>query len=160
MKTTKIGSMGWLVAAVMSVMCLPLLGGCQGTGALIPPKDPDLKKTAAQFAADAAKRTYPAEAPRGGDAQAQASVDHGVFNRIEMLNLSDDNWTDLEVWVNGTWVFHVSNWPAHSLKKVNFATLFDRDGKPFPMDNKSVRVNKIEILREGKVYDVPMKLAD
>src|SRR3954466_760254 len=70
---------GWV--SVVSIVCLSLLAGCQGRGALIPPPDPDLKKTAAEFAADSAKRTYPADAPRGGDAQALASVDYGVFNR-------------------------------------------------------------------------------
>src|SRR5687768_10053101 len=71
--------------SVVSVVCLSLLAGCQGTGSLIPPSDPDLKKTATEFAADSAKRSYPASAERGGDAQALASVDYGMFNRVEMM---------------------------------------------------------------------------
>ena len=148
------------VVSVASVVCLSLLAGCQGTGALIPASDPDLRKTAAQFAADSAKRSYPAEAPRGGDVQALASVDYGVFNRVEMMNLSDEPMDELEVWINEKYVFHATKWPARSLKKVNFATLYDRDGKPFPMDNKKVRISKIEVFKDGKLYNVPMKLAE
>jgi hypothetical protein len=148
------------VASVVSVVCLSLMAGCQGRGALIPPSDPDLRKTAAEFAADSAKRQYPSNAPRGGDLQALASVDYGVFNRIEMMNLSGEEMDDFEVWINEKYAFHATKWPAKTLKKINFATLYDRDGKPFPMDNQKVRITKIEVLKDGKVYNVPTKLAE
>jgi hypothetical protein len=145
---------------VLSVVCLSVAAGCQGRGALIPPSDPDLKKTAAQFAADSAKRSYPASAPRGGELQAMASIDYGVFNRVEIMNLSDEAYDDVEIWMNEKYVFHASKWPAHSLKKVNFATLYDRDGEPFPMDNRKARISKIEVLKDGKLFNVPSKLAE
>jgi len=147
---------------VLSVVCLSVVvsGGCQGRGALIPPSDPDLKKTAAQFAADSAKRQYPASAERGGELQAMASIDYGVFNRVEIMNLSDEDYDDVEIWMNEKYVFHASRWPAHSLKKVNFATLYDRDGEPFPMDNRKARISKIEVLKDGKLFNVPSKLAE
>ena len=148
------------LSSVLSVVCLSLLVGCQGRGALIPPSDPDLKKTAAEFAADSAKRTYPSSAERGGDLQALASVDYGVFNRIEMMNLSGEEMDDLEVWINEKYAFHATKWPAKSLKKINFATLYDRDGKPFPIDNQKMRISKIEVLKDGKLFNVPMKLAE
>ena len=150
---------GWSLSAV-SVVCLSLLVGCQGRGALIPPSDPDLKKTAAEFAADSAKHSYPENAPRGGDLQALASIDYGVFNRIEIMNLSDEDLPDLEVWANEKYYFHVTKWPKRSLKKINFATLYDRDGRPFPMDNNKRRISKIEVLKDGKLYNVPTKLAE
>jgi hypothetical protein len=134
--------------------------GCAGRPALIPVSDPDLKKTSAEFAADAAKRSYKPEAARGGDAQAQAEVNHGMFNRIEAINLSEENWNNVELWVNGQYVVHLANWPAKQLKKVNFQMLFDNNGKSFPIDNKTVRVQKIEVERDGKFYNVPMVLAD
>ena len=146
--------------SVASVVCLSLLTGCQGRGALIPPSDPDLKKTAAEFAADSAKRSYPASAPRGGDLQALASVDYGVFNRVEMMNLSDEEINDVEVWMNEKYVFHATKWGPRSLKKINFATLYDRDGRPFPFDNRKTRISKIEVFRDGKLFNVPTKLAE
>ena len=156
------GSKHRLVGGLLgvSVVGLSLLVGCQGRGALIPPSDPDLKKTAAEFAADSAKRTYPSSAERGGDLQALASIDYGVFNRIEMMNLSGEEIDDIEVWINEKYVFHATKWPARTLKKINFATLYDRDGRPFPIDNQKVRISKIEALKDGKLYNVPMKLAE
>lgn len=142
------------------LLSIALFAGCSGRTALIPVSDPDLKKTPAEFAADAAKRTYPANAPRGGDAQAQASVDHGAFNRIEAINLGGEDWNSLELWVNEKYVVYLATWPSKQLKKVNFQMLYDNTGNYFPIDNKGVQVSKIEILRDGKLYNVPMKMAD
>jgi hypothetical protein len=134
--------------------------GCEGRPALIPVSDPDLKRTSAQFAADAAKRTYPNNAPRGGDAEAMADVDYGIRNRIQLENLSSDNWDGVELWVNEKYVVYLPQWPAKGLKKVNFAMLYDRDGQSFPTNNKTTHVDKIEMLRNGKLYNVPKRLAD
>jgi len=38
--------------------------------------------------------------------------------------------------------------------------LYDRDGGSFPIDNKTIRVEKIEIFKDGKLQNVPTKLAD
>jgi hypothetical protein len=139
---------------------LLIWAGCESAPAWIPVSDPDLKRTNAQFAADAAKRTYPAAAPRGGDAPVMADVDHGLRKRIQLENLSDENWDNMELWVNEKYVVSLAHWPSKALKKVNFAMLFDRDGKPFPSTTKEAKVEKIELLRDGKIYTVAMKLAD
>jgi hypothetical protein len=149
-----------LTLSAAIVVCLGLFVGCSGRTALIPVSDPDLKKTSSEFAADAAKRTYPANVPNGGKAEALADVDYGVFNRMQISNLSDEVWSDMELWVNEKYVVALNNWPGKTLKKVNFAMLYDRDGKMFPTNNKDVRVQKIELLRGGKMYTVPSKLAD
>lgn len=139
---------------------LMAFAGCEMSSAIIPVSDPDLKRTNAQFAADAAKRNYPATAPRGGDAEAMADVDHGIRNRIQLENLSADTWEDVEIWVNEKYVCHLATWPSKTLKKVNFAMLYDRDGHTFPINNKDVRVEKLEMLRGGKLYNMPKRLAD
>jgi hypothetical protein len=156
-KDRVVGGMVW------SVVCLSVAaagGGCQGRGYIIPPSDPDLRKTSAELAADSAKRQYPAGAPRGGELAAMADIDYGIYNRVEIMNLSDEDYNDVEIWMNEKYVFHASKWPAHTLKKVNFATLYDRDGQPFPMDNRKTRINKIEVLKDGKLFSVPSKLAE
>jgi hypothetical protein len=142
------------------VVCLAVFTGCAGRPSLLPNSDPALRKTSAEFAADGAKRQYPATAPRGGDAQSQASVDHGVADRIEISNLSDTDWNDVELWVNEKYVVHLPTWPAKRMQQVNFQMLYDRDGKSFPTDNKKYRVEKIEIFRDGKLYTVPKRLAE
>lgn len=149
----------FLLLGVLSCSLLILMG-CEGRPALIPVSDPDLKRTSAQFAADAAKRTYPANAPHGGDAEAMADVDHGIRNRIQLENLSSDNWDGVELWVNEKYVVYLPQWPSKGLKKVNFAMLYDRDGQSFPTSYKTTHVDKIEMLRNGKLYNVPKRLAD
>jgi hypothetical protein len=149
-------TLGLLAVVTVGLLC----GGCAGRTSMIPNSDKELRKPSVAFAADAAKRSYPAAAPRGGDAQAQASVDHGLFNRIEVSNLSDGPWTNVEFWVNDKYVVFVPNWQPKEMKHIDFPMLYDRDGGSFPVDNKSIRVEKIEILRDGKLYGVPAKLAD
>lgn len=157
-----------MISAIVrgSASALAVLGvavavaGCAGRPSLLPNPDKELRKTSVQFAADAAKRQYPATAPRGGDAQAQASVDYGIGDKIEAVNLSDETWTNVEVWVNEKYVVVVPNWAPRQLKVLHFQMLFDRDGGSFPVDNKNIRIDKIEVVRDGKVYNVPKKLAD
>jgi hypothetical protein len=145
---------------MMWVMAVGVVAGCSGRTSLFPNSDKNLRKTPAEFAADAAKRTYPASAPRGGDAQAQAAIDHGVLNRIDVSNLSDETWNNVELWVNEKYVVVIPEWPGKRLEQINFQMLFDRDGKAFPIDNKNIRANKVEIFRNGKLYNVPSRLAD
>jgi len=121
------------------------LGSSEGRPA--PAASNDLRKTSVAFAADAAKRSYPETAPRGAEAQAQASVDHGLANRVEVINLSDENWSNVELWVNGKYVVFIPNWPSRRMEQVNFQMLYDRDGGSFPVDNKNIRVDRIEIFK-------------
>jgi hypothetical protein len=150
---------GWL-GSVIGVLVICGLAGCAGRPSLLPNRDKDLRKTSVAFAADAAKRSYPESAPRGAEAQAQASVDHGLANRIEVINLSDENWTNVELWVNGKYVVFIPNWPSRRMEQVNFQMLYDREGGSFPVDNKNVRVATIEIFVDGKLHAVPARLVD
>jgi hypothetical protein len=157
---------GWLIGRTVIVAALLVmffvLTGCAGRPALIPVSDPALKKTSAQFAADAAKRSYPATAPRGGEAEARAEVDHGVLNRLKLANLSDQDWADVDLWINHKYVVHLGNWPHGQLKKVNFQMLYNDNGQSFPISNdaKGQKVESVELSREGKVFEVPVTLAD
>ena len=158
MKVQNVG-FRFLVLMVLSGGLL-VWAGCEGRPSLIPVSDPDLKRTSAQFAADAAKRTYPVSAPHGGDAEAMADVDHGISKRIQLENLSSESWSGVELWVNEKYVVSLPQWPSKTLKKVNFAMLYDRDGQSFPTTNKNVHVDKLELLMNGKLYNVPKRLAD
>src|SRR3954471_21023395 len=74
--------MAWSTAAAgLGLFCMAalisVLGGCQGTVSLFPNADPALRKTPAEFAADAAKRQpFKADAPRGGEAAGRAEVNY------------------------------------------------------------------------------------
>jgi hypothetical protein len=127
---------------------------------LLPNPDPALNKTSAQFAADAAKRhPYKPDVPRGGEAVARAQVGYWI-NRLEVINLSDQDWKDVEVWVNQKYVVFLPKMEKKLLKRLPFEMLFDEAGAYFPKDNNKVMMNKVELYKDGKMYDLPLQLAD
>ncbi len=134
--------------------------GCAGRPALIPNPDKNLRKTSAEFAADAAKRhPFKADLPSGGDAEARAQVGYSL-NRLEVVNLSKDSWSDVEIWANRSYVVHLPVMEPNKLKIINFEMLFNDKGHTFPTDNKKVLVNQVEMVRDGKVYNVKVQQAD
>ena len=141
-----------------AIMLVLAAGGCSGRPSLIPNSDKSLDKTAAQFAADAAKRKYPADAPRGGESIGRAQVGY-TMNTIEIANLSDEDWNDIEIWVNGQYVVAVTKIEPHKSRTINFQMLYNDKGEHFPLDNSKILVQKLEVLKDGKVYDIPVHVA-
>ena len=132
--------------------------GCKARPSLVPNSDPMLRKTNEQFAADAKKRhPYPADAPRGGEAVARAQVGYDR-NKIELANFSNEDWKDVDVWVNGGYVVHLPRVEKGRLKTIHFAMLYDAKGKAFPTNGTLVK--KVEVLRDGTIYDVRVQLAE
>ena len=146
-----------LISAVISSA---ILVGCADKPTMLPPSDKNLRKTNAQFAADAAKRfPYKAEAPQGGEAVARAEVDY-TLHELSIVNLSKENWTNVEVWVNKNYVIFLPVMESNQLKKVSFGMLFDDKGNALPAGNLKTMITKVEILRDGKMYEVKTKLGD
>ena len=146
--------------SILLLVAAAVLAGCSGRPSLIPNPDKSLRKTSAQFAADAAKRhPYNKDAPRGGEAVARAQVGY-TLNQLDVVNLSQEPWNDVEVWVNQNYVVFLPVMEPNKLKSLNFQMLFDDQGNSFPIDNKKVLINKVEVLHDGKMYDVPVKLGD
>jgi hypothetical protein len=147
---------------MMLVLGAALVGGCNGTPQLLPNADPNLRKDSVEFAADAAKRTYKADAPRGGEIAGRAQV--GSWSDVlEVANLSDTDWEDVEIWVNKKYVLHVPKLEKSSSGKLVHATfymLFDDSGHHFPTDNRKTRIEKVEIFKDGKMYDIKLQTAD
>jgi hypothetical protein len=137
-----------------------LLVGCQGRPTLFPNPDPTLRKTSTQLAADAARRfPYKAEAPHETAVNARAQVAYSL-NRLEVVNFSGEEWTDVEVWVNRKYVCHVPKMEDRKLKEVHFPMLYDETGAYFPFDNKQTRVETVELFRDGTVYSLTVKPTD
>jgi hypothetical protein len=138
-----------------------LAAGCESP-TIIPNPDPQLRKTSAQLAADSAKRfPYKASAPRGQGLTARAEVNYNLNLRtLSLVNLSKQDLNEVEVWVNQQYVIYVPQWKDHELKRLDFKMIFDDSGNYFPTDNSAVRVNKVEVLVAGNMYDVPLRLAD
>lgn len=135
--------------------------GCsKAPPALLPNKDKSLRKSATAFAADAKERhPYNADAPRGGQAVARAQVGY-TANQLEVVNLSEETWNDVEIWVNGQYVVFVPRMKPRDLKVLNFRMLYDNRGRTFPLNNSSVRVQRVEAYRDGTMYEIPVSLAD
>ena len=148
------------VAAASAAAAIALAVGCSGRPALIPNPDPNLRKASAQFAADAAVRhPYKAEAPKGGEAVARSQVGYSL-DRLDLVNLSQEPWTDVEIWVNQKYVVHLPKVEPNTLKIIQFQMLFDAKGNYFPTNNNKVLVSKVEVLKDGKMFDVPVRLGD
>jgi len=152
------------VALMMSMVAV--LAGCAGRAELIPNKDPALRKTSAEFAADAAKRhPYKASAPRGGQASARAQVGY-VVDRLDIANNSDQAWTNVEIWMNGEYVVFLPVLEAKILKEISFNSFYNDKGQSFPIGNgklfnrEPVIVKKVELFRDGMLYDVPVQSAE
>ncbi len=154
-------TLNWSIfTACLFALALGMGAGCSGRPSLVPNSDKSLRKSSAQFSADAAKRhPYNADAPRAGQAVARAQVGY-TMNQLEIVNLSDQTWTDVEVWVNGKYVVSVPAMKPNELKVLNFQMLFNEKGDYFPVNNKTVRVNRVEVLRDGQMWDVSVALAD
>jgi hypothetical protein len=156
------GTMTNLRASLVLIGCGLLLAGCAGRAQLWPNSDPALRRTSTQFAADAAKRfPYKADAPRGGTAIGRAQVGY-TLNKIEILNNSDQDWNDVEVWINKAYVVHLPVLKARADKvtTIPFQAIFNDQGQSFPTDNSKILVNKVEVYYGGKMYDVPSQMAD
>ena len=158
-------ALNWSIFIVcLFVLALALAaGGCNKTPpALYPNPDKSLRKSAGAFQRDAASRQpYKADAPKAGDAVARAQVGYSS-NQIEIANLSDQTWDNVEVWVNERWVVYVPQMKPRDLKILTFRMMYDEKSQPFPMfnDNNAKRVEKVEVLHDGQMYNVPVALAD
>lgn len=134
--------------------------GCSSRPTLFGSSDPALQRSHTEFAADAAKRfPYPSDAPNAGRAVGRAQVGYSL-NRLEVVNLSDQPWTDIEIWVNRSYVVHLPKMEPHELKRLRFQIIFNESGQHFPLNNHQVLVDRVEIYQNGKLYDVPVQMAD
>lgn len=135
--------------------------GCSGRVSLLPNSDKSLNRTPAQFASSAAKRTYHLDLPDGGAAAARAQVAYDT-NTVQILNDSQEDWTDVEIWVNRKYVVHVPRIEAgrKRVKSITFRMMYDDQGNPFPADNRRQMIDSLEMVRNGQKYTIPLVLAD
>jgi hypothetical protein len=152
------------LATVLPLALLALgsgLLGCSGRVSLLPNSDKSLNRTPAQFASSAAKRTYQLDLPDGGTAAARAQVAYDT-NTVQILNDSEEDWTDVEIWVNRKYVVHVPRIEAgrKRVKSITFRMMYDDQGNPFPADNRRQMIDSLEMVREGMKYTIPLVLAD
>jgi hypothetical protein len=143
-------------AAAVGMVGMALAMGCSSDGAPSPFPNPDplLRKSSAELAADAAKRTYESDSQRGGVAPARAQYEL-MSRRLDIVNLSDNDWADVEVWINKDYVIDVPKMAKNDDKKLDFEMFYDRDGHHFRTENGANPIKNVEIYEDGKMYSVP-----
>src|SRR5262249_19656533 len=125
---------------------------------LLPNSDKALDKASTEFAADAARRfPYKIDAPRAGEAEARAQVGY-MSDVIEIENLSNEDWENVEMWVNQQYVIFLPKRENHKLNKMT--SQMTNTGAENYLPIHSYHVDKIELYRDGKMYDVKLQLAD
>lgn len=141
----------WCIAAVVAAA----LVGCAN-----PDKSLRMKDT--ERAADAAKRgPFSTTRPVGAEAEAPARAEVGYgLKRLSIVNLSNEDWTNVEVWVNRQYVCFVPNMEKGVLKRIDFTMLFNDKGQHFPRNNATIRIEQVDIVKDGKVYPVKTQLSE
>jgi hypothetical protein len=150
-----------LTVLFFALITTTTLVGCAGRVSIMPNSDPTLRRTPSQFAAEAAKKTYRTDLADGGTAEARAQVAYDV-DQIQILNLSSEDWSDVELWVNHKYVVHVPRLEAgkKKVKTLTFLMLYDDQGNPFPRNNMKQRIDSLEMVKGEKKYQIPLVLAD
>ncbi len=154
-------SLGRSVAA-FGVLTLLGVWGCTDRPTIFDNPDPNLRLSSSELRGDALARfPYKEEAPKVREIQARAQVAYPI-NRMEVVNFSPSDWEDVEVWVNHKFVCHVPKMQRGQLKEIHFPMLFDEKGNSFPMNSNKgqMLVKSVEILRDGKMYQLTVEAAD
>ena len=154
------GWIGWIVAVNVC-----LLGGCDSRVSFLTNSNPSLRKSPADFATDAANRhPFKEDVASGGEAKGRAMVDYGS-DTLEIVNLSDEDWNNVEIWVNRKFVVFIPQIGKNAPKTttLSFQMLYDGAGNSFPTNNmleETNRIHQLEMLRDGKLYTLKTQLAD
>ena len=149
-------------AASFAVLALASLTGCADRPTIFDNPDPNLRLSSSELRGDALARfPYKQDAPKAREGGARAQVAYPL-NRMEVVNFSEKDWEDVEVWVNKKYVCHVPKMQSRQLKEIHFPMLFDEKGNSFPMNSNQGKmlVRSVEILRDGKMYQVKVEAAD
>jgi hypothetical protein len=151
-----------MVKAGMVAVGLIVAGGCMDRPTIFDNPDPNLRLSTSELRGDALDRfPYKAEAPKEREIKARAQVGY-MYNRLEVVNFSESNWENVEVWVNRKYVCHVPKMESRKLKEIHFPMLFDEKGKSFPMNSNKGKelVRSVEVYRDGKMYQLAVEAVD
>ncbi len=83
-----------------------------------------------------------------------------TLKRVEIVNFTGQDLEDIEVWVNRRYVCYVPKMQDRQLKEIHFPMLYDEQGKTFHIDKDNVRVEKVELFKDGKLYEIVCHSAD
>jgi hypothetical protein len=136
-----------------------LIAGCEQSVSLIPNNDPSLRKPTAQFSADASKRAYEADAPKTASDDFRAGYAL-TYRRVEMANISDEDYSNIEVWINGKYVVYCNKFEKKSGKSLPFRDFFDGQGHRFDTADGNNAIQTIEVYADGNMHQVKSHVED
>ena len=86
-----------------------------------------------------------------------------MLKRIDVVNLSSESWTNVELWLNQQYVLFIPKMDPNKLEQLPFQMFYDGNGHYFPTDNshgKDSMIKMLSLYRDGKMYEIPLQLAD
>jgi len=128
------------------------LAGCQSTDQ----QDGTATKLTAQAPTDTELAAYAASHPFPTSQTAEdsklAAIASTDRQTIRLYNFTDKPYGDIDVWVNGSWVQHVSGLPANGSVIIKTIDLYDAFGKNFAGQKEPVA--RVQIRTENSVLNV------
>jgi hypothetical protein len=148
-------------ATIFFVSLVACVAGCDVHTGTPMNSDPKLVKKPAEYSADAvARHPMKTDLPKAGEADGVAEIDYDI-QMFQLLNLSDTDWDNIEVWVNDRYVTFVPKIEAGKLRTLYFHMFYDGRGNRMPKAVKGEpRIQNIKMLRDDRWFDVKMTLAD
>jgi hypothetical protein len=141
---------------VLSVVAGSMVLGCQDNAVLIRSSDASLNKSAITFASQAKEHfPYPADAQRGSRIDARAEIGY-MWNVVNILNFSDQDWENVELWVNKSYVLPLEKMEAGKTKRISFKMIYNENGEYFPLGGTMIK--ELEIRKNGILYTVPTQI--
>lgn len=140
----------------LSIVAGSLTLGCQGNAVLIRNTDTSLNKSAATFASEAKEYfPYPADAQRGERIDARAEIGY-MWNVVNIVNYSAQDWENVELWVNKSYVLPLAKMEAGQTKRISFKMIYNDQGEYFPLGGTMIK--ELEIKKDGILYTVPTQI--
>jgi hypothetical protein len=140
----------------LSLVAGSLVLGCQDNAVLIRNTDANLNKSAATFATEAKERfPYPADVQRGERIDARAEIGY-MWNIVNVLNYSDQDWENIEIWINKSYVLPLPKMEARQTKRISFKMFYNDQGQYFPLGG--TMIEDLEIKKDGVLYRVPCQI--
>ena len=140
----------------LSIAACSLIVGCKDNAVLIRNSDANLNKSAATFASEAKNYfPYPADARRGERIASRAEIGY-MWNIINVVNYSDQDWENVELWVNKSYVLALPKMEAGKTKRISFKMFYNEQGQYFPLGGTMIK--EFEIKKDGVLYTVPTQI--
>ena len=83
-----------------------------------------------------------------------------VYKRQDLANISDQDWSNVEVWINAQYVVYCPSFQKKSDKCLYFTMFYDQNGHHFDTKGGANPVKSLEVYRDGVLYQVTDHVAD